>query len=206
MPVHDDGSIGGRADGSVLGADVPASGLERGAKRLFDIIVSAAGLILLSPLFLVVSIAIKLDSRGPVFSREILYGYKNRAIRVRRFRTTPICGEADRIRSRLTQVGRVLQRTAIDRLPHLFDVLGDQMSFVGPRLYVYRQDLFKDRFGRLLDDFKPGMTGLAQINETREFKAPEQLIKDDLYYIENWSLWLDIRIILMTLLNALQPR
>jgi putative colanic acid biosynthesis UDP-glucose lipid carrier transferase len=98
----------------------------------------------------------------------------------------------------VTPFDRILRRTGIDELPQLLNVLRGEMSIVGPHPYTSRQDLFENHFMPLLN-VKPGMTGLSQITEAREgFRTTEQRIKDDLHYVENWSLFLDIKIILMT--------
>ena len=98
----------------------------------------------------------------------------------------------------MTPVGRILRRTGIDELPQLLNVLRGEMSIVGPRPYTSRQDLFENRLMPLLN-VKPGMTGWSQITESREgLRTTEQRIIDDLHYVENWSLLLDIKIILMT--------
>jgi len=198
MAVHDDGSVGRRR---VLSA-VPA--LEPGGrvKRVFDIVAATTGLVLLSPIILVAALAIKLDSRGPIFSREIAYGYKNRAIRVFKFRTATVCTKASLTNSHVTRVGRVLRQTGIDDLPQLLNVLGGAMSIVGPRPYTCRRDLFEIRLTPLLHGVKPGLTGWAQINEYRDgFTTTEQRVNDDLYYVKNWSLFLDIKIILLSLVS-----
>jgi lipopolysaccharide/colanic/teichoic acid biosynthesis glycosyltransferase len=98
------------------------------------------GLILFAPILLIASIAIKLDSRGPIFIRKTLYRYDNRAIKVLKFRVVTTCVEGDRINPRVTQVGQILSETGIDELPQLFNVLRGEMSIVGPRPYASRQD------------------------------------------------------------------
>jgi lipopolysaccharide/colanic/teichoic acid biosynthesis glycosyltransferase len=184
---------------SVLVGDAPALGSERVAKRLFDIVASTTSLILLSPIIFIVSAAIKLDSRGPIFSRETLYGYGN-TIRAFKFRSVPACRETDQPNSRFTRVGRIIRRTGIAELPQLLNVLRGEMSLVGPRPYSSRLDMLESR--PLPNCFKLGMTSWTQVNESREgFRTTEQCINDNLYYIENWSLWLDFKIILMTVFS-----
>jgi lipopolysaccharide/colanic/teichoic acid biosynthesis glycosyltransferase len=201
MALREDKSVDERGRARVLGG-VLALELDRYAKRAFDIIAATIGLILLSPAILVASIAIKLDSRGPIFSQETLYGYKNRAVRVLKFRSATTCVEANRTETRVTRVGRVLRECGIDELPQLFNVLRGQFSIVGPRPYARRKDLSKHSFVPLLDDVKPGMISLAEITKLREgFGTMEQRIKDDQYYIENRSFYLDIKIILMALFS-----
>jgi lipopolysaccharide/colanic/teichoic acid biosynthesis glycosyltransferase len=196
MALHDDKSIVRVVDGVV-----PALNLDRCVKRLFDIIASTIGLVLLSPVILIVSIAIKIDSGGPIFSHERLYGYKNRTIRVLKFRVTSEV-KANKINSRVTRVGRVLRECGIDELPQLFNVLRGDMSIVGPRPYSRSQDLSEYGLMPLLDGVKPGMISLAEVTESRDgFGTMEQRNKDDLYYVENRSLFLDFKVVLMALFS-----
>ena len=169
----------------------------QGAKRIFDIVAATIALLVLSPLILVVSVAIKLTSRGPVFIRERGYGYNNRAIQVLKFRCTTACTEANCINSRVTQVGQVLRRTGINGLPQLFNVLRGDMSIVGPHPYTGPRHLLDHRVVAILGDVKPGMTGRVQIADYRDgFEPIDQRINDDLRYARNWSLASDIAIIL----------
>ena len=201
MAVHDDGSVGSHGRGRVLSA-APALGPGGRIKRLFDIVAATTSLVLLSPIILLAAVAIKLDSRGPIFSREIAYGYKNQAFRVLKFRSVTVCANASRTNSHVTRVGQVLRQTGIDELPQFLNVLGGTMSIVGPRPYARRQDLFEIRLTSLLNGVKPGLTDWAQINEHREgFTTTERRINDDLYYVKNWSLFLDMKIILLTLVS-----
>jgi lipopolysaccharide/colanic/teichoic acid biosynthesis glycosyltransferase len=167
-----------------------------------DIVLAASGLLLLSPLILLVAIAIKLDSAGPIFGRETLYGYANQTVRVFKFRSTVACAESDRMSSCVTRIGKLIRHTGTDRLPQLLNVLLGELSIVGPRAYANRQDLPKVHVTPLLEDFKPGMTGWAQLIESRDGSTTaEQRIADDLHYVECWSLALDIKIVLMTLFS-----
>jgi lipopolysaccharide/colanic/teichoic acid biosynthesis glycosyltransferase len=128
--------------------------------RMADIAAATLGLLLFSPLLLVASVAIKLDSRGPVLIRKTMYGYENRPIQLLRFRLVTACAENDRTDPRLTRVGRILNQTGIDELPQLFNVLRGQMSIVGPRPCRHPT--------ALLNSVKPGMIRWAQIIATRE--------------------------------------
>jgi lipopolysaccharide/colanic/teichoic acid biosynthesis glycosyltransferase len=193
MALRDDRSVGGH-DARVLVEIERTFRPGYRAKRLFDIVTAMTGLVLFAPIFIIASIAIKLDSSGPVLSRETRYGYNNEAIPILKFRTT--CPGLRCVNSRVTRVGRVLRRTSIDRLPELFNVLRGQMSIVGPRPYASRQALFEYAFPSL-NGLKPGMTGLAQIPDTGYgFETTKQQANGDLCYFENWSLILDIKIIL----------
>ena len=192
----------------------PLSFFHRVMKRLFDIVAAITGLLVLSPLLLLVALAIKLDSRGPVFFRQTRHGFNNEAIRVFKFRsmTTTEDGYAfDQVRRddpRVTRVGQVLRRTNIDELPQLFNVLTGEMSIVGPRPHpVALNWMFEEHispFSRR-HNVKPGITGWAQVNghrgQTDTLEKMQRRFECDLYYIENWSFLLDIKIILMTLFS-----
>ncbi len=180
-------------------ADSTALGLGRRAKRLVDILAASATLALLSPTLLIVSVAIKLDFPGPVFAEDAVYGYRNRSIRILRFRTVA-AGVNSRQPSCLTRVGRVICRSGIDELPLLLSVLRGDMSIVGPPPYAGRWDLLDNRLMPLLD-VKPGIVSWPPITlSPNEPMSPEQRVKNDLHYVENWSLLLDIKIILMSAL------
>jgi lipopolysaccharide/colanic/teichoic acid biosynthesis glycosyltransferase len=198
MTLHEGSSIG--RQGSARGDAAPALGLNRSAKRVFDVLAAVTGLTLFSPIILIASIAIKLDSRGPIFCRETQYGYK-RPIRVLKFRSQTTCVEGGRGNSRVTQVGRILRRSGIDKLPQLFNVLAGDMSIVGPRPFVTRPDQFENYPTPLLiSGVKPGLIGYGRNNEFRRgFSTTEQRINDDLHYAQNWSLFLDIKLILTKL-------
>jgi lipopolysaccharide/colanic/teichoic acid biosynthesis glycosyltransferase len=197
VALHNDRSIGGQIGGKVFAVVLSSFGARQYAKRLFDIVAAATTLVLLSPIMLIVSVAVKIDSRGPVFSRETLYGYGNRSIRVLKFRSMKICVETSRFNFGVTPVGRMLRQTGIDELPQLLQVLHGEMSIVGPRPHASRQYLFGSTIMPLLN-VKPGMISWSQIAESREgFRTTEQRIDDDRYYVENWSFFLDIKIILI---------
>jgi exopolysaccharide biosynthesis polyprenyl glycosylphosphotransferase len=187
----------------------------RGAvKRIFDLGAAIAGLILLSPLFLIVALAIRLDSRGPVFFRQQRHGRDGRTILVLKFRSMSVMEQGGEFRQarrndpRVTRVGRVLRRTNIDELPQLLNVLAGDMSIVGPRPHAIAHNRM---FAKVIPPFsrrqsvKPGITGWAQVNgyrgETDTIDKMERRVECDLYYIDHWSLWLDLKIVLMTLLS-----
>jgi Undecaprenyl-phosphate glucose phosphotransferase len=192
----------------------PLSAFDRRMKRAFDTVVAAVGLILLAPVFAVVSIAIKLDSRGPVFFLQTRHGYNNELIRVFKFRsmTTTEDGEAFRQAKkndpRVTRVGRILRRSNIDELPQLLNVLIGEMSLVGPRPHPVA---LNTTFERQISPFsrrhnvKPGITGWAQVNgyrgATDTLEKMQRRFEHDVYYIDNWSFVLDVKIILMTLFS-----
>ncbi len=174
-----------------------------------------AGIILavIAPLFGLISLLIKLDSRGPVLFRQKRYGFNNEVIEVFKFRTMYVdqCGEQNIIQAtrddpRVTRFGRFLRRTSLDELPQFINVLKGTMSIVGPRPHAIAHN---EQYSRLIDEYlarhrvKPGITGWAQINglrgETETLDKMEQRVRYDLYYIENWSLLFDLRIIMRTL-------
>jgi exopolysaccharide biosynthesis polyprenyl glycosylphosphotransferase len=166
---------------------------------------------LLSPLLLMVALAIKLDTRGPVFFRQERHGYNNRTISVLKFRSMFVCdGDAAFVQTakndpRITRVGRVIRRTSIDELPQLFNVLRGEMSIVGPRPHATAHNaMFEARilpFSRR-HNVKPGITGWAQVNgcrgETNTLDKMKKRVDYDLFYIDNWSFFFDIKIIVQT--------
>jgi Undecaprenyl-phosphate glucose phosphotransferase len=193
----------------------PLSRLQRIAKRVFDIVVAAAGIVMLSPLLLSVALAIKLDSRGPVLFRQRRHGYNNETIEVFKFRSMVVQREegekfvqAVRNDSRITRIGALLRRSNIDELPQLLNVLRGEMSIVGPRPHATAHNrMFEDKinvFSRR-HVVKPGITGWAQVNGCRgitdTLEKMQQRVEHDLYYIDNWSFWFDLRIILMTVFS-----
>jgi lipopolysaccharide/colanic/teichoic acid biosynthesis glycosyltransferase len=168
-------------------------------------------LLAFSPLFLAVSLAIKHDSRGPVFFRQARHGYNNETIDVLKFRTMTTMEPGDKFTqavrndARVTTVGRVLRQTNIDELPQLINVLRGEMSIVGPRPHATaHNEMFVDKitpFSRRHND-KPGITGWAQVNgyrgETDTLEKMQRRVECDLFYIDNWSFLLDLKIIMLT--------
>jgi Undecaprenyl-phosphate glucose phosphotransferase len=193
----------------------PISGFDQIIKKIEDMVIGTLALILLAPLFLITAIAIKLDSAGPVFFRQDREGFNNQRFRIWKFRSmrTDRC-EADGIvqarkdDDRITRVGRFLRRTSIDELPQLFNVLSGEMSLVGPRPHAASTKAGDRVFSEVVDHYaarhkvKPGMTGWAQVHGWRgETDTEDKLLKrleHDLYYIENWSVLLDLYIIART--------
>jgi lipopolysaccharide/colanic/teichoic acid biosynthesis glycosyltransferase len=186
--------------GSHAKATAPRASLAWHGKRLLDIILAATSLLLLSPLIVLAAAAVKLESSGSAFCREIRFGYSNQPIRALKFRTTISSTETTRIRSRVTWVGRVLRYTGIDGVPQLMNVLLGDMSIVGPRAYGREQDA---HFRSLLKGFKPGLIGWVQLLESRNgLMTIDQRIAVDLHYAKHWSLLLDLKIISMTFFVA----
>jgi Undecaprenyl-phosphate glucose phosphotransferase len=193
---------------------LPLSRTEIVQKRLFDLVCAAFGLIALTPLFILVAILIKLDSPGPVFFVQRRYGFNQQPFRIIKFRTMraledgAVVEQATRADPRLTRVGGWLRRWNIDEIPQLFNVLTGDMSLVGPRPHALSHDHeFEQRISLYArrHNVKPGITGWAQINGFRgEIDNEEKLskrVEHDLFYIDNWSLWLDLKIIARTLLS-----
>ena len=192
----------------------PLSTSELCLKRCFDILAAIAGLIVAAPLMLVAAIAIKLGSPGPVFFRQTRHGYNNRTIKIIKFRSMTTLEDGSAFRqvqrndSRITRVGQLLRRTNIDELPQLFNVLRGDMSIVGPRPHATaHNEMFQ---GRILPfarrhNVKPGITGWAQVNgcrgETDTLEKMRQRVEYDLYYIDNWSFLLDLKILVMTVFS-----
>jgi putative colanic acid biosynthesis UDP-glucose lipid carrier transferase len=215
VPVHGSKPIGTlRAD---VASPVPAAEQDRLEKRIFDCAVAMIGLVVLSPLFLIAALAIKLDSPGPVFFRQRRYGRNNRVFRIFKFRTMTVAEDGDQVTQaqrndvRVTRVGRILRATSIDEIPQLLNVLVGHMSIVGPRPHALAHE---EKFEENLDLFSrrrrvlPGITGWAQVNGQRgETKTPEDVEKRmdyDLYYIDNWSIWFDMEIIVRTAVTVLR--
>jgi Undecaprenyl-phosphate glucose phosphotransferase len=180
-------------------------------KLALDYLLGALSLVLFAPLMLAVAVAIKLDSPGPILFKQRRHGYNHRLIHVYKFRTMrltedgAVVPQARRHDARVTRVGKLLRRTSIDELPQLFNVLKGEMSLVGPRPHaVAHNQLYCERLDRYANRHcvKPGMTGWAQIHGFRgPTEDPEKMrkrVQMDLYYIENWSISLDLKIIALT--------
>lgn len=185
-------------------------------KRLVDILLSAIALILLAPLLVVVALAIRLDSPGPILFRQLRVGYGNRPFEIYKFRSLRHEAE-DRHGnrsvsvgdSRVTRVGAFIRRTSIDELPQLFNVLLGHMSLVGPRPHALGSRAGEKLFWEIDPNYwqrhalKPGITGLAQIRgfrgETQEQKDLTQRLNSDIEYLEGWTLWRDFRIMIGTI-------
>jgi Undecaprenyl-phosphate glucose phosphotransferase len=184
-------------------------------KRVFDLAVGALALVLLSPIMIAAAIAIRLESKGPVFFRQKRYGFNNEVIDVWKFRSMyhefadPLAKKVvTRNDPRVTRVGKFIRRTSIDELPQLFNVLRGELSLVGPRPHVVNAHTSERLFEQVVDGYfarhrvRPGVTGWAQINGWRgEIDTPEKIrrrVEYDLDYIENWSVGFDIKILALT--------
>jgi Undecaprenyl-phosphate glucose phosphotransferase len=192
--------------------DVPLRGFNSILKRLIDATLSAGGLLVLSPLFAVVSILIKRGSPGPVFYTQERMGLDGKAFHVYKFRSMYVGAEDDSgpvwardEDPRCTPVGKWLRKLDIDELPQLWNVLRGDMSIVGPRPErPYFVEQFKHRIPQymLRHKVKAGITGWAQVNGWRGNTSLEKRIEYDLYYIENWSVGLDIKIMWLTVIRG----
>jgi Undecaprenyl-phosphate glucose phosphotransferase len=190
----------------------PMTGGELRIKAFFDRVVSLLLLVVLSPLLLLIALAVRLSGPGPVLFRQSRHGLGGEPIGVLKFRTMAVHDEpvgqvtqATSADPRVTGVGRLLRGTSLDELPQLFNVLVGQMSLVGPRPHaIEHNEFFASRIPRymLRHKVRPGLTGWAQVHGLRGITdTPEKMalrIEHDLWYIQNWSLWLDLRILLMT--------
>lgn len=179
-------------------------------KRFLDFIFSGILLLLLSPLFLIVAIIIKLTSKGPVFFRQHRVGRYNEEFMIYKFRTMRV--DAPNVATCLlenpdeyiTPIGRFLRNSSIDEIPQLINILKGDMSFVGPRPVISKEvDLIKLRTKVGVHKMYPGLTGWAQING-RDRLGVEEKVYYDKYYMDNYSLFLDIKIVLLTILKVMK--
>ncbi|MBL8581042.1 MAG: undecaprenyl-phosphate glucose phosphotransferase [Rhizobiaceae bacterium] len=200
--------------------DKPISNWDSVAKRIFDIVFSLLGIIIFSPVMIATAIAIKLDSRGPVFFKQKRHGFNNEEIEVYKFRSM-YADKADptarnavtKNDPRVTRVGRFIRKTSIDELPQFFNALIGNLSLVGPRPHAVSAQSHNKLYHEVVDGYfarhrvKPGVTGWAQINGWRGEIDTDEKIKMrteyDLHYIENWSLWFDLKILFLTPIRLL---
>ncbi len=195
----------------------PLSVAERAVKRAVDVTIAALASILLAPLALLVALLIKLDSAGPILFVQTRAGFNNRPFRIFKFRTLytledgPVVRQVSRDDVRLTRIGRFLRRTSIDELPQLVNVLRGEMSLVGPRPHAAAHN---SQYEQLIANYafrhhvKPGLTGWAQVNGMRgetNVATMQSRVDFDLWYIDNWSLWLDLKIMARTAALMLHP-
>jgi len=199
--------------------ELPLGGWRLIAKEIEDRILAACVLAVTAPLFALIAIAIKLDSPGPVFFRQLRHGYNNKLIKVFKFRTLydhvsdPNAEKlSDEHDPRITHVGAVLRRTMLDELPQFINVLRGEMSVVGPRPHAMAAKagglLYRDAVPEYdaRHRMKPGVTGWAQVNgwrgDTKTVEQIRQRVAFDLHYIEHWSIWMDLKIVFMTVVMA----
>ena len=192
---------------------------ERTIKAVVNSILAAIALVLFSPLFLAVAVLIKLDSPGPVFFRQHRVGFSGKPFRIVKFRTMTTLDDGTQIRqasrgdARITRVGRWLRASSVDELPQLFNVLLGEMSLVGPRPHAVAHD---SEFGEAITHYalrqrvKPGITGWAQVcgfrGETPTIELVVRRVEHDLWYIHNWSFWLDAVILVRTVITLMNAK
>jgi lipopolysaccharide/colanic/teichoic acid biosynthesis glycosyltransferase len=197
-------------------AHAPLDLSRRAIKRGLDLILTIPGMVFLAPLLIGVAIAIKLDSKGPVFFLQPRVGRGNRIFLMYKFRSmrTELADSAgakstSRDDNRVTRVGRFIRATSIDELPQLFNVLRGEMSLVGPRPHALGSLAGNELFWEVDERYwhrhasKPGLTGLAQVRgyrgETRERKDLADRLHADLEYLNGWTIWRDISILISTI-------
>ncbi|QGP52738.1 UDP-glucose:undecaprenyl-phosphate glucose-1-phosphate transferase [Piscirickettsia salmonis] len=194
----------------------PIQGINRLLKAIEDRVFAIGILILVSPLMLGIAILVKLGSKGPVFFKQKRYGCDGREIEIYKFRSMIVHQElngkvtqASRNDDRITPIGSFLRRMSLDELPQFINVLKGDMSIVGPRPHaIAHNEEYKDLVDQYMQRHlvKPGITGWAQVSgfrgETDTVDKMEKRVQCDLYYIRNWSLWFDIKIIFKTILNG----
>ena len=189
----------------------------RFVKRVFDIIFSLAVIIgIFSWLFPIVALWVKLDSKGPIFFKQKRTGQDNNDFYCYKFRTMKVNSQSDNLQatksdSRITKVGKILRKTSIDELPQFFNVLIGDMSVIGPRPHMLKHT---EEYAKKVEKFmsrhfvKPGITGLAQAKgyrgETKYIRQMQNRVKLDRFYVDNWSLWLDIKILMLTVVSIIK--
>ncbi len=189
----------------------------RAIKRIFDVLFSSCVLLFLFPLvFIPVAIIIKITSPGPIFFKQLRTGYRGRDFMCWKFRTMHVNADSDKLQAtkddpRKTKFGDFLRRSSIDELPQFINVLKGDMSIVGPRPHMLKHTA---DYSKLIDKYmvrhmiKPGITGWAQVNgyrgQTEALWQMERRVEYDVWYIENWTFILDLKIIVRTVLNAVQ--
>ncbi len=197
-------------------SSTPMEGFNRVVKEIEDRVLAMLILLLISPLLLAIAIGVKLSSPGPVFFRQLRNGWGGKPIHVLKFRSMVVHQEAagavtqaTKQDSRITPFGAFLRRTSLDELPQFWNVLMGEMSIVGPRPHAVSHN---EQYKVLVDDYmlrhrvKPGITGWAQVNgyrgETDTLDKMQKRVEYDLYYIEHWSVWLDLKIIALTVFKG----
>lgn len=187
--------------------------LQLGIKRGMDVLFALLALVVLSGVLLSISLAIKLDSKGPVLFKQERLGKNGKAFHIYKFRTMIVGAETkgrgifqDENDDRITKVGKLLRMTSLDELPQLFNILKGEMSFIGPRppltYYPYPADEYTDE-QKIRFQFLPGMTGYAQVMG-RNSLSWEEKIHYDVDYVDNYSLGLDVKIFILTIYKIMQ--
>lgn len=199
--------------------DTPFYGVDGSFKRLEDIVLSMAIVLLISPLLLLIALGVKLSSRGPVLFRQRRYGLNGNIVEIWKFRTMTVAEDGDHVvqatrgDSRVTRFGAFLRRHSLDELPQFFNVVQGRMSIVGPRPHAVAHN---EQYRRIIHGYmvrhkvKPGITGWAQINgwrgETDTVEKMRKRVEFDLYYVRNWSFLFDLRIIVLTIFKGFRSK
>lgn len=190
----------------------PLVGINAVHKRIFDLLVSGLILLMIAPIMMLIAALVKLTSKGPVFFKQRRYGMDGEEIWVYKFRSMTVCEDGDTVTqatkndARVTRLGAILRKTSLDELPQLINVLQGSMSIVGPRPHAVAHN---EHYRKLIQGYmwrhkvKPGITGWAQVNgyrgETDTIDKMEGRVLHDISYLKNWSIWLDITIMLKTI-------
>ena len=178
-------------------------------KRFFDIVASFILLLISSPVLLIIAIAIAIDSRGPIIFKQTRLGKNGKEFPIYKFRTMVVDAEKSGVYSdnkdpRVTRVGRILRKTSLDELPQMVNILVGHMSFIGPRppltYHPWPIDEYTDEQRRMFD-VRPGITGWAQVNGRKSVEWNKR-IELNVWYVDNVSLWLDIKIFFMTIFKV----
>jgi exopolysaccharide biosynthesis polyprenyl glycosylphosphotransferase len=197
--------------GVVVLREMPLTPTQRVAKRLLDLVIANLALLLILPVIIAVAVLIRLDSPGPVLFRQRRIGLNGQLFHIYKFRTMTALDDGAVVEqacpgdSRVTRTGAILRRLSLDELPQLFNVLKGEMSLVGPRPHALAHDI---EYSRAIASYparqkvKPGITGWAQVNgwrgATPELGLMIKRIEHDIWYIDHWSIWLDLKILVLT--------
>ncbi len=217
---HTGGAVTGMGGVKVLSLyRRPLEGWGGVLKTAEDFVLGGALLLALSPLLLTIAAAIKIQGKGPILFAQQRHGFNNAVFRIYKFRTMTVAEDGDVVRQaqkdddRITPLGRFLRRYSLDELPQLINVVKGEMSLVGPRPHALAHN---HQYARLIENYsgrhkvKPGITGWAQVNgyrgETSENEMMEARVRYDLSYVDNWSLWFDIKILLLTVKAVVFPQ
>jgi exopolysaccharide biosynthesis polyprenyl glycosylphosphotransferase len=201
---------------------VRLTGMDQVLKTALDYCLTVPGLIVISPLLLLIALAIKLDSPGPVIHRRRVMGLNGRRMIVYKFRTMQVNGDEILRRypelrqelarnhklkgdPRVTRLGAFLRRTSLDELPQLFSVLKRDMSLVGPRMIAPEETEKYSKWDMNLLTVRPGITGLWQVSGRSEISYEER-VRLDMHYIRNWTIWLDLQILFQTVPAVIKGR
>ena len=217
---HTGGGVTKIGDASVLSLyRRPLEGWGGVLKNLEDFILGSILLLAASPILLIIALAIRLQGKGPILFAQQRHGFNNAVFRIYKFRTMTVAEDGDEIQqaqkndNRITPLGGFLRRYSLDELPQLINVIRGEMSLVGPRPHALAHN---HQYAQLIENYsgrhkvKPGITGWAQVNgyrgETSENELMEQRVRYDLDYIDNWSLWFDFKILILTIKAVVFPK